>query len=141
MQLNLFNVEPEIEIPEGQESWHCIGCKRTLPRTDQFFPRNTNNAGKLVRFKHICKDCMSEQQRMVAYLKKTAPPVPDCCDNCGRDFSTISKKDVHLDHCHDKGTFRGWLCKPCNVGIGMLGDDIAGLERAIDYLRKTDERT
>ena len=61
------------------------------------------------------------------------------CAICQNEPTT--QRGLHLDHCHDKGTFRGWLCKPCNVGIGMLGDDIAGLERAIDYLRKTDERT
>ena len=41
-----------------------------------------------------------------------------------------------LDHCHDKEVFRGWLCPPCNLGIGLLGDNMQGIERVIAYLQK-----
>ena len=30
--------------------------------------------------------------------------------------------------------FRGWLCHDCNRGIGNLGEDIARLQRSIEYL-------
>jgi len=40
-----------------------------------------------------------------------------------------------VDHCHDTGTIRGILCNNCNAGIGMLGDDVAMLEKAISYLQ------
>ena len=36
--------------------------------------------------------------------------------------------------------FRGWLCRSCNVGIGQLGDQIDGVEKALTYLRKHNER-
>jgi hypothetical protein len=42
---------------------------------------------------------------------------------------------LNLDHCHDTKMFRGWLCRSCNTGIGSLGDDIGGLEKALVYLR------
>jgi hypothetical protein len=41
---------------------------------------------------------------------------------------------VVLDHDRVTGKFRGWLCQECNSGLGKLGDDIAGLRRAIAYL-------
>lgn len=57
-------------------------------------------------------------------------PRPELCEaECGR-------KATHLDHDHATNMFRGWICHKCNVGIGMLGDDAAGVEKAIAYLRR-----
>ena len=41
-----------------------------------------------------------------------------------------------VDHCHDSDKVRGLLCKKCNSGIGLLGDSVENLERALAYLRK-----
>lgn len=57
------------------------------------------------------------------------------CECCGIARSALVR-ELHLDHDHATGAFRGWLCSRCNVGIGMLGDDIAGLKRAIAYLER-----
>ena len=40
-----------------------------------------------------------------------------------------------MDHDHESGDFRGWLCTSCNTGLGKLGDSIAGLESALAYLK------
>lgn len=60
-------------------------------------------------------------------------PCPDFCECCG---SAPGKKALAIDHCHETGVFRGWLCTNCNTGIGKLGDDIYGVSRAIEYLTK-----
>ena len=39
-----------------------------------------------------------------------------------------------LDHDHDAGTFRGWLCHKCNRSLGGFDDNLQSLKRAIDYL-------
>jgi hypothetical protein len=44
-----------------------------------------------------------------------------------------------LDHDHATGRIRGWLCFKCNTALGKLGDTVAGLERAIAYLKKANE--
>jgi len=51
------------------------------------------------------------------------------CEICNSTIRLV------LDHCHVTGDIRGVLCNKCNVGIGMLGDDLAGLETAAFYLR------
>lgn len=57
---------------------------------------------------------------------------PANCECCGR---RKRGKALSLDHCHTSGHFRGWLCDKCNLGIGLLGDDMEALERALLYLR------
>ena len=42
----------------------------------------------------------------------------------------------HADHDHDTGQKRGILCQKCNMGIGLLGEDIEILEQAIMYIKK-----
>lgn len=41
----------------------------------------------------------------------------------------------HIDHDHQTGEIRGILCSSCNTGIGFLGDNVEGLQRAIAYLK------
>jgi hypothetical protein len=33
--------------------------------------------------------------------------------------------------------FRGVLCRTCNKAVGQLGDNVEGLQKALDYLTKT----
>jgi len=46
---------------------------------------------------------------------------------------------LRFDHDHVTGAFRGWLCGKCNTAIGKLGDDIAGVERALRYLKRAQQ--
>ena len=64
-------------------------------------------------------------------------PENGLCELCGR----IEKKKqrLSLDHCHETGKFRGWLCHDCNTNIGKFGDNISGLMKAISYLELTEE--
>lgn len=48
----------------------------------------------------------------------------------------LQKKRLVVDHCHTTGIVRGLLCHSCNVGIGLLGDNEGGLEKALSYLKK-----
>lgn len=53
------------------------------------------------------------------------------CKLCRGSF-----KKLCVDHCHDTGKVRGLLCRKCNTGIGMLGDNADVCERAAKYLRR-----
>lgn len=50
------------------------------------------------------------------------------CAICG------SQEPLCVDHDHETGVIRGLLCGRCNKGIGLLGDSLEGLERAVRYL-------
>lgn len=59
------------------------------------------------------------------------------CAICGYKFTpSSSKKDFNVDHDHESGRVRQLLCTTCNRAIGLLGDDISILSKAIDYLNK-----
>jgi hypothetical protein len=58
------------------------------------------------------------------------------CAICG-----ISQEDLgytlEIDYDHNTGKVRGLLCKKCNLGIGMFGEDVENINKAIRYLEKS----
>ena len=139
MQLELFGNEDKPKREE-LETKPCSGCKRELPNDFEHFMTNVDRNGNYYT-KHLCKDCYNEDKRILNKIRNcpTTPPKSECCDNCGIHFSKIKSLDVHLDHCHDTHTFRGWLCKNCNIGLGMLGDNIESIKQALAYLERAAE--
>jgi hypothetical protein len=63
--------------------------------------------------------------------KYPARPADQKCAICHR----IDKQLV-LDHDHQSGKFRGYICRSCNLGLGMLGDNLDALHRVIAYLER-----
>lgn len=57
----------------------------------------------------------------------------NCCAICGRESNP--NKALAFDHCHSTGELRGLLCDSCNTGVGCFRDDVALLQKAIDYLK------
>jgi hypothetical protein len=55
------------------------------------------------------------------------------CLICGRHRSEL-KRDLHADHDHETGEFRGLLCGRCNMGLGYFLDNKWLLLRALEYL-------
>jgi len=49
---------------------------------------------------------------------------------CPRDGISLS-----IDHDHETGLARGFLCRQCNIALGHFKDSIDLLERAIAYLK------
>lgn len=39
-----------------------------------------------------------------------------------------------VDHCHTCDAVRGILCDPCNMALGLLGDDVERILRAAEYV-------
>lgn len=60
-------------------------------------------------------------------LREQAGVCPIC-------LSTPVTGSFVIDHIHGTQQIRGALCSPCNIGLGMLGDDPFRLHRAASYL-------
>jgi ribosomal protein L34E len=62
------------------------------------------------------------------------------CAICGKQEGSIQANgkpfSLAVDHCHESKKIRGLLCSNCNRGLGIFGDNIATLLRAIEYLKQ-----
>lgn len=104
----------------------CIYCKENKP-LNEFGGHSHHKDG----YDSRCNACKRKQNNLRKDLKKRHPKKSDICDCC----KTYNSKLV-LDHDHQTKKFRGWICEPCNLGIGKLGDSISSLLKAIIYLIK-----
>lgn len=105
----------------------CVYCKQEKDLCE--FPKHYATKDNLDT---RCKICIKTQSKLRVKLHKVAPPKPDLCECCQQ----VPVKWC-LDHDHNTGEIRGWICTKCNLGIGQLGDDIESLKKAIVYLQKT----
>lgn len=71
------------------------------------------------------------RNRLARGLPLPTRDAPDLCECCNKP---PGQKSLALDHDHETGKFRGWLCGNCNLGIGKLGDNSHGIIRALNYL-------
>lgn len=55
------------------------------------------------------------------------------CDVCGTPEKELSQ-GLCIDHCHETGDFRGFLCNKCNSALGMVHDDPDLLQKLMEYL-------
>jgi hypothetical protein len=78
-----------------------------------------------------CRFCVAADDAQRRRLAKHVGPPASAREICRREGPT------ELDHDHTTGAFRGWICRPCNLGLGKLGDDVAGVRRAIAYLLRS----
>lgn len=139
MQLDLFE-EEIVDTPDydGVQTKVCKSCGVEKPVEGNFAKQVITGKGKQF-YSPRCRPCANKRDKTTRDVKRTAPPVTSNCECCGVDFSTVSSKNIHMDHCDVTSTFRGWLCIKCNLGIGFLGDTTEGVANALTYLRKFDE--
>jgi hypothetical protein len=63
------------------------------------------------------------------------------CAICGRAETENRKRQLCVDHCHETGRIRGLLCNRHNAALGYFGDDLPGLTRVVEYLRRAEGRS
>lgn len=106
----------------------CNNCNIRKPVQDFYKDRDGHSIN--------CKICKDKINKITKNLHKTAPQRPHACECCGK----VSDSPLVLDHDHETGKFRGWICIKCNLGLGRLGDTIESLMRAVEYLKKSASR-
>ena len=110
----------------------CRDCGKVLTEENRVM-KSVSKKGKIY-YLNRCKPCITEAELLLRTLKKQHPqPATGTqkCGCCGR----IDK--LFLDHDHSTKEFRGWICRNCNSGIGLLGDCPDGLRQALVYLERT----
>ena len=124
-QLELFT----INYQKPEDGLVCRDCNFKKPR--QSFRLYRRATGDRDCRSTSCKDCQRKHNQIVNTIRKTAPKMSKTCESCGKESDKLV-----LDHCHKTETFRGWLCSPCNLALGALGDSIEQVEKALTYLKK-----
>lgn len=100
----------------------CVKCKVVKP-IEEYYSHPATKDGKF----SFCKPCHSVRENLKLRLKKGFNSLKtDYCECCG-----ITGTKVQLDHCHESGMFRGFLCRPCNAKIGHNGDSYEAI-KALD---------
>jgi uncharacterized protein YicC (UPF0701 family) len=80
--------------------------------------------------------------------KETPPPGPEfCCPICQKNEQQLQgiggqgRSVWCIDHNHETDEFNGWLCHKCNRTLGGFYDDLAILERAVEYVKKVNRKS
>lgn len=158
-------------VPEGSgRRKHCSGAcqvrdsrhhgdrpaEATCAFCGQTFSLGRTASGKLQRTDtKWCPDCGRESpdvQRFRRYgvtKQQYDEALARGCEICG-----ATDRKLHIDHDHEccpahggRGPatcgecVRGFICGPCNRGLGLFRDDPAALTRAADYLTAAHKRT
>ena len=105
---------------------------------EEFSDHRFNKDGKY----NLCKSCHCDKVVTTGRLKMGFSMYkPDSCECCGKEDVKLD-----LDHCHDTGMFRGFICRSCNKSIGVRGDTYESLlecnadQMYLDYLRLANYR-
>jgi len=111
----------------------CSKCLVTKPLSDYRIESSRNWRVPIEQrrkyYREECKECEKKLSKQLREAKKLATPKPTKCECCSKETD-----ELVVDHDHQTGKFRGWLCKTCNIGIGKLGDNLTGVENATRYL-------
>ena len=119
---------------------HCDRGHELLPENIYTSPsgsRYCRKCKKAASLKHIDTGQQAAAQRKYRYgltpekYNKMLKDSDGLCAVCHRLYEVPV-----VDHDHETKKVREILCRFCNTGLGMFGDNIAVLENAIAYLRK-----
>jgi hypothetical protein len=87
------------------------------------------------RYLKLYQRTYKQRDRHRRLMQKREIGTPSRCEICGKGFDEAGKqRGAQFDHNHGTGLARGWLCGPCNMGLGSFRDNPALLKAAAKYL-------
>jgi len=145
-----YNVMPTMKM--------CTVCKVAKPFEDFYDGYKAKKQRDVTNKKYLhsrCKDC--DHARVKVYHKNNRVKVrkQQLISHRRREYGLTEEeynnmvlsqnnmcaicnkpndRTLHIDHEHVTGKVRGLLCSNCNLGIGLLQEDLIILNRAIKYL-------
>lgn len=114
----------------GSPQSSCISCNKEYGKAR--YLANKNEVLEKNRANELKRRCRSLGKDAGVILQMQDGK----CAACGVDLNSIPKNARHLDHCHETGHVREWLCRACNVIIGFALDNPSVLRKCASYLEK-----
>jgi len=134
-----YYLENRDNLIEKSKVWGEANKERKAARDKVYYEANKD---KLAEYQLANRERVADREHKKIYgitLAECVLRFGTSCNNCGHT-PVEGERVLNTDHCHDSNVVRGRLCPTCNVGIGMLGDNIEGLESAIRYLQRSELR-
>lgn len=144
----------KVENPEKIKAQQKIYNKRHQPKANQRvrerrkndpeYRKRINEYGKKWREKNPEKQALYKKKCILKNTygltleeyQKMVNKYKGGCYICKKiQTGTTCRNGLCVDHNHKTGKNRGLLCQSCNRAIGLLGDDIERLKKAIKYLK------
>ena len=117
----------------------CNICHRLLDTTE--FAKNQNAKNNRTVRRPSCRECRKKidgtgipSKVRKEWTKNKPKYEPFQCPICQKTTIPGLTSRIVLDHNHETGEVRGWICDSCNTGIGRFKDSVSLLEKAIAYL-------
>ena len=132
---------------ELENTKRCIKCNE-IKHLSNFGVRAYSKEGIPREIRNDCNSCRKVQSKILKKLKKENP-LPN--ENVECPLCLKTEKEIRgrisgriktfwvLDHCHDSGKFRGYICDYCNTSIARSFENPKTLRRQADYLEKHNE--
>ena len=131
-QLELFKVKNN--KTKSKNKRRCKVCKVVKVLDRDFLIASTTIDNKF--YKKTCRACGALNSLVSSQIRKdnlNRYPADGVCELCKKTSPWI----LNCDHCHKNKSFRGWICRECNLGLGFLGDTKKSIKRALRYLERS----
>jgi ssDNA-binding Zn-finger/Zn-ribbon topoisomerase 1 len=126
-QQELFN--NIVSIDKSKDTKICIKCNQEKPV--ESFAHFKDRGGE-----RVCTKCRN-------FLSKAAHDLRKIHAHPGKDYKCpicLKLEPLVLDHNHNTGKFKGWLCSRCNSALGFFEDNINYVRRALKYLEDCEQK-
>lgn len=114
-------------LANGQ--YYCMECQKI--RTIRY-RNNPKNRKRVLEWQKISnrRGRYSVEPDQLLYMIREQE---ERCAIC-KDFLPSNTYKICIDHDHKTKKIRGLLCRPCNLGLGHLKDDLYRVKNAVKYL-------
>ena len=118
-----YRANPEKALAQSR-AWSKANPEKSRERSRKWYKANLERARteeRKRRMKNRGETRIKERRwRGLPEPTRSEPPLCEMCNEGPKGKCAA----LCLDHCHETGIFRGWLCQRCNRGLGLLGDNL-----------------
>jgi Recombination endonuclease VII len=90
-----------------------------------------NGCDRPAKCKGLCSACYRRFQKY-NITREQLISLKYICEVCGE----TEWSELHIDHDHVTGAFRGVLCRPCNTSLGQLCEDVDRIVKLSEYVKR-----
>lgn len=108
-----------------ERDYYVRNRERILAKSKAWYAANRDRRRKTLRTWNLATKYNMTPEQFDALLLSQG----NVCAIC-----SSRRKSMCVDHSHSTGEVRGILCRSCNAMLGQVGDDVAILARAIQYV-------